>query len=346
MNFNRTTKKGSLVAISSLLIVVASAFQLWVFWPSLVVESIQWQRQVNTQLADLLYTAQSTPLVSGSYLVGFSFLYGMLHSLGPGHGKVIVSTYLATHPTKVRASLILTVVSALCQALVAIILVTVLLWGFNASMRMVNDKASTFVSLSFMLVMVLGALICWKAGKQIYNLISTSKLKVKSLRPISAQSSMGPISLQSNKPSLSPKAHQHDASTPCGCGHQHVAEADAINRASTLREYVGIVITIGIRPCTGAIMALLFANMVGTYWMGVMSAVAMAGGTALTTSLIALLTLTSKNMVKRYMAKSNNNQARSLQLAGYYLQLFGGLLLISIGLLLSSSQDYGISPVL
>jgi nickel/cobalt exporter len=346
MNFNRTTKKGSLVAISSLSLVAFAAFQLWLVWPSLVVESIQWQRKVNTQLADLLYMAQSTPLVSGSYLVGFSFLYGMLHSLGPGHGKVIVSTYLATHPTKVRASLVLTVVSALCQALVAILLVTILLWGFNASMRMVNDKASTFVSLSFMLVLVLGTLICWKAGKKIYHLISTRKLKVKVLRPIYAQSSMAPISLQSNKLSLSPQVHQHDTNTPCGCGHQHVAEADAINRASTLREYVGIVITVGIRPCTGAIMALLFANMVGTYWMGVMSAVAMAGGTALTTSIIAILTLTSKNMVKRYMSKGNTDQTKSWQLAGYYLQFFGGLLLMSIGLLLSSSQEYGISPVL
>ena len=90
-------------------------YQLWLLWPSLVISAISWQREVNAQLADLLYDAKTNPLVAGTSLAGFSFIYGMLHSLGPGHGKVIVTTYLATHPTKVKTSLILTVISSLCQ---------------------------------------------------------------------------------------------------------------------------------------------------------------------------------------------------------------------------------------
>ncbi|ELR66958.1 putative membrane protein [Photobacterium marinum] len=331
-------------------------YQLWLLWPSLVVASIQWQREVNAQLADLLYDAKANPLIAGGYLAGFSFLYGMLHSLGPGHGKVIVTTYLATHPTKVKASLMLTVISALCQALVAIVLVSVLVWGFSASMRAVNQKAMIFVSLSFALVAVLGALICWKAIKHIYYSMRHSKLQVMALTPLSAQSpdETGQLALKSaahssaqpfaGKPSLAQNHHHHYEG--CGCGHQHVADAEAINRASTWREYVGIVATIGIRPCTGAIMVLLFANMVGMYWMGVISAVVMAAGTALTTSLIAMMTLTGKHLVKRYLMAGNNNSSKAgWKLTGYYLQFFGGILLMIIGLLLMGGQDYGISPV-
>ncbi|NOH71891.1 nickel/cobalt transporter [Vibrio pectenicida] len=346
MKLSQKIKTSWLVAISSLLMLMIGAYQVWLIWPSLVLAAIEWQREVNGQLADLLYSAQSEPLVSGSYLVGFSFLYGMLHSLGPGHGKVIVSTYLATHPAKVRASLMLTIISAICQALVAILLVSVLIWGFNASMRVVNEKAATFVALSFVLVVVLGLLICWKASKQIYRAIRAPKLKVKALTPIAAQPAMSmsaPGSLLMPQSVLHTTQHSHDK---CGCGHQHVAGADAINEASTMREYVGIVASIGIRPCTGAIMALLFANMVGTYWLGMMSALAMAGGTALTTSIIAILTLTSKKIVKRYLAATSSDNTAPWQLAGYYVQLFGGLLLIAIGLLLVSSQDTGISQVL
>ena len=357
-----------LIGVGTLLLVIVGAYRLWSIWPSLVISSIQWQREVNAELADLLYEAKSNPWGAGSYLIGFSFVYGMLHSLGPGHGKVIVSTYLATHPTKAKASLVLTVVSAFLQALVAILLVSVLLWGFSASMRVVNDKANMFVSLSFALVAVVGTLICWKALKSIYTTMRKPKLKVKAITTLAADAPsamaarppgtvQSPIALRSsvsvgsamlnptNALQTAEHSHADHSHADCGCGHQHVADADAINKASTLREYAGIIVTIGVRPCTGAIMVLLFANMVGLYWMGVMSAFAMAIGTALTTSLIAMMTLTGKHLVKRYLAAGNKNNNASLKVAGHYLQLFGGILLVLIGLLLMNGQESGMSPV-
>ncbi|MEF1227225.1 nickel/cobalt transporter [Vibrio fortis] len=335
-----------LIGAGAALIVIVGLYLLWTMWPSLVLSSIQWQKEVNAQLADLLYEAKSSPWAAGSYLIGFSFVYGMLHSLGPGHGKVIVSTYLATHPTKAKASLVLTVVSALLQALVAILLVGVLIWGFNASMRVVNDKANMFVLLSFALVAAVGALICWKALRNIYQTMRKPKLKVKAITDL-ATSGQSPLTMQAptlNSMSIQkPVAHAHHAD--CGCGHQHVADAEAINKASTLREYAGIIVTIGVRPCTGAVMVLLFANVVGMYWMGVLSALAMAVGTALTTSLIAIMTLTGKHLVKRYLSAGNKNGNETWKVAGHYLQLFGGMLLIVIGTLLLNGQESGMSPV-
>ncbi|WP_299695068.1 nickel/cobalt transporter [uncultured Vibrio sp.] len=338
-----------LIGSAALLLLTFAVYQLWSMWPSLVISSIQWQREVNAELTNLLYEAQSNPWGSGSYLIGFSFIYGMLHSLGPGHGKVIVSTYLATHPTKAKASLVLTVVSAFLQAVVAILLVIVLLWGFSASMRVVNDKANMFVSLSFALVTLVGVMICWKAVKNIYKAMNKPKLKVKAITPLAA----GSVSSVAARSVITIRAPVSNSASPaaehshadCGCGHQHVADAEAINQASTLREYAGIIVTIGVRPCTGAIMVLLFANMVGLFWMGVVSAFAMAIGTALTTSIIAVMTLTGKHLVKRYLAAGNKNSNASLKAAGHYLQLFGGILLVLIGLLLMNGQDSGMSPV-
>ncbi len=367
MQKNQLKTNYYLIGAGALLLVAVGAYQVWSMWPSLVISSIQWQREVNSELADLLYEAKSNPWGAGSYLIGFSFIYGMLHSLGPGHGKVIVSTYLATHPTKAKASLVLTVVSAFLQALVAVLLVSVLLWGFSASMRVVNDKANMFVSLSFALVAVVGTLICWKALKNIYSTMRKPQptLRVKAITPL-ATGAISSVSVRSSVPVRTPMAlrssgsmimgatnalqaadhtHADHSHTDCGCGHQHVADPEAINKASTFREYAGIIVTIGIRPCTGAIMVLLFANMVGLYWMGVLSAFAMAVGTALTTSLIAIMTLTGKRLVKRYLAAGNKNSSESLKVAGHYLQLFGGILLVLIGLLLMNGQDSGMSPV-
>ncbi|KFI12806.1 nickel/cobalt transporter [Vibrio coralliilyticus] len=332
-----------MVALAVTAILAVCLYQLWLAWPTLVVKTAHWQREVNSQLADLLYDAKENTLIAGSYLIGFSFLYGMLHSLGPGHGKVIVTTYLATHPTKVKASLMITVVSAMLQAIVAITLVTVLVWGFNASMRVVNQQASLFVTFSFGLVALFGGLIMYKALKNIYKSIRKPKIRVNSVTPLDATSSgeLAPIG-RSPVSNITPPIHQH--SDTCGCGHNHVAEADAINRASTWREYLAIITTIGIRPCTGAIMVLLFANVAGLYWMGVVSAILMAAGTALTTSLIAMMTLTGKHVVKRYLV-NNSSKSEGWNLAGAYVQLIGGLLLITIGLLFMAGENYGMSPI-
>ena len=56
----------------------------------------------------------------------FSLAYGV-HALGPGHGKVVISTFLATHPAQLKTSMKLTLLAALLQGAVAIALVTLML---------------------------------------------------------------------------------------------------------------------------------------------------------------------------------------------------------------------------
>lgn len=358
MTFSSVLKRKKTMTLVAFMLLTVGLYQFWLMWPSLVIASIQWQREVNAQLADILYEAKASPFTAGSYLIGFSFLYGMLHSLGPGHGKVIVTTYLATHPTKAKTSLVLTIVSAFVQAMVAIVLVSVLVWGFSASMRAVNEKAMLFVSLSFALVVVLGGLICWKSIKQILQAMRAQKpasLHMMSFRAIqSNEKTNGNKGLVAksgdNAPALlkvktrhSTDSHIHNES--CGCGHQHVPGADAINRASTWREYVGIIASIGIRPCTGAIMVLLFANVAGLYWMGVLSAIVMAVGTAFTTSIIALMTLSGKHLVKHYLTSGSSKNNSRFKLIGYYVQLSCGVLLVLIGFVLMSGHNAGMSPI-
>ncbi|MGL6315185.1 nickel/cobalt transporter [Vibrio sp. WXL103] len=305
-----------LMAIVFVIGLLIAGYQLWLAWPTMVLKSIEWQRAVNTQLADLLYDAQDNPLIAGSYLMGFSFLYGVLHALGPGHGKVIVTTYLATQPTKVKTSLFLTLTSALCQAFVAIALVSVLVWGLTSSMREVNSQAVKFMMLSSMMVSLLGLMIGWRAIRKLL-----SQLKPQ------------------------PHDHDHQHSHGCGCGHSHIASPQEVDNAKTLREYIGVIVSIGLRPCTGAIMVLLFANMVGLYWMGIASAIAMSLGTALTTSVLALLTLSGKKFVHHYLHTKQHRDHSRWQAAGYGVQLLGGIILILLGALLIVGQDVGLSPM-
>jgi nickel/cobalt exporter len=308
---------------------------LWQEWPSLVMTSINMQRDIYAELSDLLYEAKADNVASGLMLIGLSFLYGMFHSLGPGHGKMIVTTYLVTHPTKVNTSLLLTLLSSMVQALVAVTLVSVLLVLFKASMHEVNAQADQFIRVSFYIVLILGGLIVIRSLKQLWRSLNNQKeggFKIK-----------GAVRIRSSS-LLNNENINNTAVSSCSCGHKHFATADEMNRASSMREYVGIIISIGMRPCTGAIMVLLFANMINIYWLGVISAFVMAIGTALTTSTIAVMTITGKKVVQRYLKVASESAPRVTRIHSL-LQLSGGIVLMIFGLLLLNSQVLGMSPI-
>lgn len=307
-------------------------------WPYLLMQSMKWQKEINEVLANSLMESQAHTMTTILYFVCLSFAYGILHSLGPGHGKVIVTTYLATHSTKIKTSLILTVLAALTQALVAISLVSVLLWGFNASMKEVNQKSIYFIDASYLIMAYLGLSIIYNAIK---HHIHSNKLQPKvnlsinkiHISPINNTSAM----LQTQQNHLEHKHDQH-----CGCGHKHFASAEDINQAANLKQYIIIILGIGMRPCTGAIMVLLFSHIMGLYWLGVVSSFLMGVGTAITISTIALLTISGKKIINIYR-KPNKLNTRYISLV---TKLLAGLLLITIGLLLSQSQTYALAPFL
>ena len=50
------------------------------------------------------------------WLGGISFLYGIVHAAGPGHGKVVISTYLVANEARVRRGVAIAFIAAFVQA--------------------------------------------------------------------------------------------------------------------------------------------------------------------------------------------------------------------------------------
>jgi nickel/cobalt exporter len=65
------------------------------------------------------------------------------------------------------------------------------------------------------------------------------------------------------------------------------------------RKMMAVVFSVGIRPCTGAILVLVFALTQGLFWAGVAATFAMALGTALTVAVLATLALGSRELALR-----------------------------------------------
>jgi ABC-type nickel/cobalt efflux system permease component RcnA len=87
---------------------------------------------------------------------------------------------------------------------------------------------------------------------------------------------------------------------------------------------------VGIRPCTGAILVLIFANALGLYWAGIASTFAMAVGTFLTVSVVASIAVYSKKLAMKLAAKED----RWLSWTAFGLRLGGGAAITCLGTLL------------
>jgi len=292
----------------------------WHYWPQLLLQSVVWQKGLHLQMAGLLQQVKAAPQQAGLALMLFSLSYGVLHALGPGHGKVVIATYLATHPARLKSSLKLTFAASLVQGLVAIALVTLMLVVLQLSSRQLHQSSFWLEKGSFVLVMLLGVLLIWRALKRLYH-------AVKTLRPQPA--------LRIN--SLQPLPADHVHSEHCGCGHRHLPSDTELQAGSDWRTQTAIVLAMGMRPCSGAILVLLFSKVIGVFAWGVISALAMALGTSLTISLLALLVHYSRRLAVR-LSRSRAPAAWSAVAWGS-LALAGGLILLFAGLLLYASAQ-------
>jgi len=307
----RTGRLWPLWLMSGLMLL--AGFTLWQYWPTLLLQSVMWQKTLNREMSQLLQQVAAQPDRAGAMLLLFSVAYGVLHALGPGHGKMVITTFLATHPAKLRTSIKLTLLAALLQGGVAIALVTVMLVVLQTSSRQLHLGSYWLEKGSYLLVIALGIGV---SGRALHALRQRWQAKPA-------------LRFQAFRPAH----HQHDAH--CGCGHAHLPSAAQLQRAVSGKTQALVVLSMGLRPCSGAIMMLLFARVIDVYRWGVASAVAMAMGTALTVTLIGVVVARCRAFAQRLSRASA--QPRTLQWAMPLLALLGGVILMVTGLLLWQS---------
>jgi len=304
ISFNRRTSRRWLPLWPLLLFFIVAAFGLlwlWHAWPQVMMKSVIWQRDVNQQMSGLLKAVAENPTQAGGALLLFSFVFGVLHALGPGHGKVVITTWLATHPSKLKSSIGLTLAASLLQGLVAIGLVVVVLTLLQLPARQLHLSSFWLEKGSYALVGVLGLLLCWRALKKLRALLR--KPKFTAFTP----------------------HHVHDQH--CGCGHQHMLDPKQLERDEDWRARLVIVLSMGMRPCSGAIMVLLFSKVIGVFGWGVASALAMAAGTSITISSLALLVHAFRTLAVKL--SGNRTPVLWRQVGWTTLALAGGVILVA-----------------
>lgn len=172
--------------------------------------------------------------------------------------------------------------------------------------------------LSFALVLLLGGFLVLRASRSAY--VRLRRVNVGSM-----------ASLPGNE-----IGHDH-----AGCGHSHVPASHRLGAANDLRTMIGVVLSIGLRPCTGAVLVLVFAKVTGLVWAGVGAVLAMSAGTAIAVAVLAMMAVKLRSWSSAVVSRSGTRAGISTDI----LLLVGGLILIGIGVSLLIGSFSNLHPL-
>ena len=241
-------------------------------------------------------------------LVGLSFAYGVFHAAGPGHGKAVISSYMLANEVALRRGVMLSFVSAMLQAVTAIVLMGLVFLALRGTSISMTNATWFLETVSFGLIAAFGAWLLWRKLRPLLRPAPEASAPMHSLSAAYAgeHAAHGHAHHHAHGEHGHDDHHHHHAhdhhhhhgpGEVCAtCGHSHAPDPSALSgdRFDWKTAWSAIV-AVGIRPCSGALIVLTFAFLNGLWLGGVVSVFAMALGTAITVSALAILAVTAKN---------------------------------------------------
>jgi ABC-type nickel/cobalt efflux system permease component RcnA len=120
----------------------------------------------------------------------------------------------------------------------------------------------------------------------------------------------------------------------CAHGHHHHDHGHDHDHAIPTREFMVGALAVGLRPCTGALLILLFTFANGLYAVGILATLAMAAGTAATVAAISLGAVGISSTLFRIGLTAGSR--RSLSIAGGIIITLAGFAMMTAALATAS----------
>jgi len=294
-------------------------------------------------------------------LLAISFAYGIFHAAGPGHGKAVISSYLVANQETARRGIVLSFASALMQSLVAVVIVGICAWLLNATAKTMCSAETVVEIASYALIAAFGARLVWtKGGGFVRALQARQPTPALALAAHPhhdhahghdhSHAPFDPLHSHAQEaahhaPADRPDRHGHDHGQEHGqeqgqeqghvhdehCGHCHGPVPSELGGAGGWRRGFSAIFAVGVRPCSGAILVLVFALAQGLFWAGVAATFVMGLGTAITVAAIAVVAVSAKDLARRLSGASEGGG--TLVMRGIEFGAAGLVLLFGLGLL-------------
>ena len=306
------------------------------------------QAEFYRQFSGLIRASKADGTAAWS-LMGLSFLYGIFHAAGPGHGKAVISSYLVANQETARRGIALSFASALMQSLVAVVIVGICAWLLNATAKTMCGAERVIEIASYALIAAFGARLVWtKGGGFIRALQAPQPLPAMALAAAVPHDhavqghdhhhdehphSHAHVARRGHEHGHDDHGHDHahDHVHDEHCGHSHGPAPSELAGPGGWRRGLGAIFAVGLRPCSGAILVLVFALAQGLFWAGIAATFAMGIGTAITVAAIAVLAVSAGGVARRLSGASDGSGA--LIMRGIEFAAAGLVLLFGVGLL-------------
>jgi nickel/cobalt transporter (NicO) family protein len=248
-------------------------------------------------------------------LFGISFLYGVFHAAGPGHGKAVISSYLVANEETWRRGVVMSFASAGIQSVVAIVVVAIAAVLLGATAKAIGLTVHLVEIVSYGLVIVIGLRLFYVKGRSF--LLGCRELMWTPAPVLTLSSAHRGDTFPLPAPRLGAMAMRggqcmvdgcagHDRGFHCyhdhhesAWGHAHGPEPVELAGAGGWRRGFPAVVAVGLRPCSGAIIVLIFALAQDLFWTGVGATLIMGLGTAVTVAAIATLAMSARQITSR-----------------------------------------------
>jgi nickel/cobalt exporter len=213
------------------------------------------QRSLNKRIAESTKKIKETKSMKLLFLIIFiTFIYGVVHALGPGHGKTLTFSYFLSEETNVKKGIAVGCIIGFLHATSALTLVLILYFTIKrAYFHNIESMSRTIKIISYSLIAGIGLLLLIK---NIYDTKRRKNTKEKGFEALNSRKSLIPFSF-----------------------------------------------AVGLIPCTGATIVLLFSLSLGVLKIGIISTIFMAFGMATTISSVGILTILAKDSCKRILSK-------------------------------------------
>lgn len=263
-------------------------------------------------------------------LTGVAFLYGVFHAAGPGHGKAVISSYVIANNETWRRGVVLAFASAFVQALTAVLLVGIAAALIGATRKTMDSAVWWIEAISYGLIALIGARLMWSKGRALLAAWRNAGYRAA---PVGAAVTQAHRHHHEHAHAHA-HHHHHAAGEACNehCGHAHAPEPQMLAGPGGWKRGFAAVFAVGLRPCSGAVLVLVFALAQGLFWAGVAATFAMGLGTALTVAAIATVAVGARGLAARLASSSGGYGAvavRGLEFAAAAVVLAFGLLLLA-----------------
>jgi nickel/cobalt transporter (NicO) family protein len=274
----------------------------------------EFYRALTTALQSLKHSGHAFWL-----LAGVSFLYGIFHAVGPGHGKSVITSYLLVTRQTARRGIVISFAAGLMQAVTAIVVVLGAAVILKATAIGMTQTTDWFLIFSYALVAAVGAWLLWsklsgrghhhhghahdQADRDHHDRDHAAHAHTHAHARAHASHRHDhddhAVAVMQPAGAAALAVHSHD-DEEASCGHSHAPDPSLLAKPLTLRRAWAAILAVGIRPCTGAIIVLVFALSQGLLLAGVASVLVMALGTSITVSTLAMLAVSAKDVALRF----------------------------------------------